>query len=142
MCINFYYVSSVYGPRPLKKRIIWLKLGKKLLMHVIHFLVNTRSEERYSHRVLTTSATYNIVCIYNFSTNTEHISSSSVLGENSLGGNFHYKEKWLPLRPQTCAPSGLKKYAKIAISRFRTSKQSLSRGARTPLGSPDQDATD
>ena len=66
-----------------------------------------------------------------------HISAriSSVLGEYSLEGHFYYWEKWRPLRPQIgvpsdlkLAPSGLKKYVKISLSRFSAPKKSFSGG--------------
>ena len=69
------------------------------------------------------------------------IRRSSVLGEYSLGGHFHYSDKWRPLKAQIGTPSDLKKYAKISSSRFRTPKHSFSRVTRAP-SSPDQHTTD
>ena len=69
------------------------------------------------------------------------IRCSSVLGEYSLGGHFHYSDKWRPLKPQIGTPSDLKKHGKIWISRFRTPKKSFSKGTHAPLP-PDQHTTD
>ena len=56
----------------------------------------------------------------------------SVAGEYSLGRQFHYSDKWRPLKPQIDTPSDPKKYVKIWISRFRALKINFQGGHVPP----------